>query len=65
VYNQVQILWPCVPLFLLHRLVDWAKLNPIQTAAAYSRFFGLGPVSKPFGVGLYFLVVATPGVIQN
>jgi hypothetical protein len=32
---------------------------------AFSRFFGLGPLSRPFGIGLYFLVVATTGVIQN
>ena len=42
-----------------------AALNPTQTAEAFSRFFGLGPLSRPLGIGLYFLVVATIGVIQN
>ena len=42
-----------------------AALNPIQTADAFSRSFGLGPLSKPFGIGLYFVDVATIGVLQN
>ena len=46
-------------------LTGVAALNPIQTVDAFSRFFGLGPLSRPFGTGLYFLVVATIGVIQN
>jgi membrane protease YdiL (CAAX protease family) len=46
-------------------LAGIAALNPIQTAGALSRFFGLGPLSRPFGIGLYFLDVATIGVIQN
>jgi len=46
-------------------LTGIAALNPIQTADAFSRFFGLGPLSRPLGIGLYFLVVATIGVIQN
>jgi uncharacterized protein len=46
-------------------LTGIAVLNPIQTADAFSRFFGIGPLSGPLGIGLYFLVVATIGVIQN
>ena len=46
-------------------LTGIAALNPAQTADAFSRFFGLGPLSAPAGTGLYFLVVATTGVIQN
>jgi membrane protease YdiL (CAAX protease family) len=46
-------------------LTGIAALNPKQTAGAFSGFFGLGPLSRPFGIGLYFLVVATIGVIQN
>jgi membrane protease YdiL (CAAX protease family) len=42
-----------------------AAVSPLQTAEAYTRFFGVGPLSRPFGIGLYFLVVATVGVIQN
>jgi membrane protease YdiL (CAAX protease family) len=37
----------------------------IESAEAYSRFFGLGALPRPLGIGLYFLVVATIGVIQN
>jgi len=46
-------------------LTGIAALNPIQTADAFSKYFGLGPLSKPIGISLYFLVVATIGVIQN
>jgi membrane protease YdiL (CAAX protease family) len=46
-------------------LTGIAALNPIQSADAFSRFFGLGPLSRPLGIALYFLVVATIGVIQN
>src|SRR5215475_12927561 len=46
-------------------LTGIAASNPIQTADAFSRFFGLGPLSRPLGIGFYFLVVATIGVIQN
>jgi membrane protease YdiL (CAAX protease family) len=46
-------------------LTGVAAINPTQTADAFSRFFGLGPLSRPFGIGLYFLVIATVGVIQN
>jgi membrane protease YdiL (CAAX protease family) len=46
-------------------LTGIAALNTTQTADAFSRFFGLGSLSRPFGIGLYFLVVATIGVIQN
>lgn len=49
----------------LARLIGIAAINPVQTADAFSRFFGLGPLSRPFGIGFYFLVVATTGVIQN
>src|ERR1700689_1899705 len=45
-------------------LIGIAALK-IETADTYSRFFGLGSLSRPFGIGLYFLVVATTGVIQN
>jgi uncharacterized protein len=46
-------------------LTGIAALNPIQTAGAFSKFLGLGPVSRPPGTLLIFLVVATTGVIQN
>jgi len=46
-------------------LTGIAALNPKQTADAFSRYFGLGPLSREAGIGLYFLVVATTGVIQN
>ncbi len=46
-------------------LTGLAALNPVQTAAAFSRFFRMGPLSRPVGVALYFLDVATVGVIQN
>jgi len=46
-------------------LTGIAALNPLQTADAFSRFFGLSPLSRLFGIGLYFLVVATIGVIKN
>jgi len=42
-----------------------AAVNPLQSADAYTTFFGLGPVSRAFGITLHFLVVATIGVIQN
>jgi len=45
--------------------VGFAGLNPAQTADAFSRFFGIGALPGPVGVGLYFLMVATIGVIQN
>ncbi len=34
----------------------------LPTADAYSRYFGLGAVSRPLGIGMYFLVVGTIGV---
>jgi hypothetical protein len=40
-------------------LTGIAALNPIQSADAFTRFFGLGPLSRSLGIGLYFLVVAT------
>jgi membrane protease YdiL (CAAX protease family) len=46
-------------------LTGIAGLNPIQTGEAFSKYFGLGPVSRPVGTGLFFLVVATIGVIRN
>jgi membrane protease YdiL (CAAX protease family) len=46
-------------------LTGIAGINPAQSAAAYSRFFGLGPLSRPVGVVLHLLVVGTIGVIQN
>lgn len=42
-----------------------AAVNPVQTADAFSRFFGLGGLSRPLGIALFFLMVATIGVIQN
>src|SRR5208282_6235346 len=38
-------------------LTGVAKINPIQTADALSKFFGLGPLSRPFGIAFYFLDV--------
>jgi membrane protease YdiL (CAAX protease family) len=46
-------------------LTGIAALNPIQTGEAFSRFFGLGPLSAPVGKAFFFLIVATTGVIQN
>jgi len=46
-------------------LTGIATINPIQTSEAFSRYAGLGTLSRPVGIGLYFLVVATVGVIQN
>jgi membrane protease YdiL (CAAX protease family) len=46
-------------------LTGIAAVNPAQSADAYSRFFGLGPMSRPLGIGLHLLVVATVGVIEN
>lgn len=46
-------------------LTGIASLNPAQTAEAFSKFFGLGPLSAPVGIGLYFLNVGTIGVIRN
>src|SRR5690242_9284364 len=45
--------------------IGLASWNPQQTADVFSRFFGVGPVSQPAGVALYFLMVATIGVVQN
>jgi membrane protease YdiL (CAAX protease family) len=42
-----------------------AAVNPLQSADAYTAFFGLGPISRPSGIALHFLVVATIGVIEN
>lgn len=67
-YQVISYLIPLAYSFLVYsiawstRLADW---NPQQTADAFSRFFGLGPVSQPLGVALYFLMVATIGVVQN
>jgi uncharacterized protein len=46
-------------------LTGIAAVNPSQTADAFSHFFGLGPLPRPLGIGLYFVDVATIGVIQN
>ena len=46
-------------------LTGIATINPAQTADAFSRFLGLGPLSRPFAIGLYFVDVATIGVILN
>jgi len=46
-------------------LTGIAALNPIQSADAFTRLFGFGPLSRSLGIGLYVLVVATIGVIQN
>jgi membrane protease YdiL (CAAX protease family) len=46
-------------------LTGIAGLNPTQTGEAFSKYFGLGAVSRPAGAALFFLVVATIGVIQN
>jgi len=42
-----------------------AALNPLQSAEAYTRYFGLGPLSRPVGILLHFLFIGTVGVIQN
>jgi membrane protease YdiL (CAAX protease family) len=42
-----------------------AAVNSKQTAEAFSQYFGLGPMPKLLGIALYFMVVATVGVIQN
>jgi uncharacterized protein len=46
-------------------LTGIATINPLQSAEAYTRFFGLGTLSRPSGIALHLLVVATIGVIQN
>ncbi len=46
-------------------LTGIAGINPIQTADAFTKFFGIGPLSRLSGIGLYFLLVATVGVIKN
>jgi membrane protease YdiL (CAAX protease family) len=46
-------------------LTGIAAINPSQSADAYTRFFGLGALSRPAGIGFHFLIVATTGVIQN
>jgi membrane protease YdiL (CAAX protease family) len=46
-------------------LTGIATINPAQTADAFTKYFGLGPLPRLVGIGLYFLVVATTGVIQN
>jgi membrane protease YdiL (CAAX protease family) len=46
-------------------LTGIAALNPMQTGEAFSRFFGLGPLFRGVGIGFYFLVVVTVGVIEN
>src|SRR5579863_964274 len=46
-------------------LTGIAPLNSTQSAAAFSRYFGLGPMSRPVGTALYFVIVATVGVIEN
>ena len=42
-----------------------AVVNPQQTAEAFSQYFGLGSMPRLLGIALYFMVVATIGVIQN
>jgi len=42
-----------------------AAVNPRQTAEAFSKYFGLGPMPRLVGIALYFLVVATIGVIKD
>ena len=46
-------------------LAGIAGLNPEQSAAGLSKWLGLGPFSRPVATALWFLVVATVGVIQN
>ena len=46
-------------------LTGIASLNPVQTGEAFSKYFGLGPMTREAGMAGYFLVVATTGVIQN
>jgi membrane protease YdiL (CAAX protease family) len=46
-------------------LTGIAGLNPVQTAEAFSRYFGLGPMSRPLGIALYFVAMGTIGVIEN
>ena len=52
-------------LYSIAWLTGIAALNPKQSAEAFTGFFGLGPLSRPVGIGFYFLIVATTGVIEN
>src|SRR5579884_341784 len=46
-------------------LTGIAAINPVQSAEGLSRFLGLGALSRGTGITVWFLVVATIGVIQN
>jgi membrane protease YdiL (CAAX protease family) len=69
--TRYQILSYLIPLgystftYSIAWLTGIAALNPAESADALSRWLGLGPMSGPVATGLYFLVVATTGVIQN
>lgn len=69
--SRYQVLSYLIPLgySIVIYAVAWitgiAGLNPIQTGEAFSKYFGLGPMSRPVGAWLFFLVVATIGVISN
>lgn len=45
--------------------IGLAGVNQLQSAAAYTAFFGLGPMSRALGITMHFLIVATVGVIEN
>lgn len=42
-----------------------AAINPVQSADGLSRFLGLGAMSRPSGIALWFLLIASIGVIKN
>jgi hypothetical protein len=46
-------------------LTGIAAINPIQNCRCFYAVLRCRPLSRPCGIGLYFLNVATIGVIQN
>ena len=67
-YQVLSYLIPVGYSTVIYSIAWWtgiAAVNPLQSADAYTAFFGLGPISRAFGIALHFLVVATVGVIEN
>lgn len=55
----------CIALYGTAWLTGLAAINPAQSAEAYTRYFGLGPISRTAGITLHFLITGTIGVIEN
>jgi membrane protease YdiL (CAAX protease family) len=70
-HTRYQVLSYLIPLgysTVIYLTAWWtgiAAVNPLQSADAYTAFFGLGPISRASGIAFHFLVVATIGVIEN